>query len=66
MNIPSKASTYTAYNARAEMIRVDALVDVVTELTMRLSAAETKLVACEDSCKSCPSKDAPKKASTSK
>jgi len=44
MNIPAKATSYSKYNARDEMVRVDALVDVVTELTIRLTSAELGLV----------------------
>ena len=43
MNIPPKASTYTAFNAADLLKKMDAFVDCFQELETRLAAAEREV-----------------------
>ena len=65
MNIPSKAQSYTSFNAGQMLQKMDAFIDCFNELEERLAAAEREVFcmreACESKCDECPAKEADSK-----
>ena len=67
MNIPSKASSYTAFNAADLLKKMDAFIDCFNELETRLAAAERELFCMREQCDACPGRcdDCPAKGDDS-
>ena len=62
INLPSKFTTFTKYNAVEVMQKIEGLIDCCEALEARLSENETKL----SDCGSCVEKNPTKKKTTSK